>query len=86
MTSSLLPSPIFLLRNTYSALNALAGHYNNFGSQAPIPKKRLERLVKVGSGSGRKGCFDLWCYREGFMRGYRRGYRRDCRWYGLERN
>ena len=34
--------------NTYSALNALAGHYNNFGTQAPIPKKRLERLVKVG--------------------------------------
>lgn len=32
--------------NTYSALNALAGHFNNFGSQAPIPKKRLERLVK----------------------------------------
>ncbi len=34
-------------RNTYSALNALAGHYNSFGAQAPIPKKRLERLVKV---------------------------------------
>lgn len=32
--------------NTYSALNALAGHYNSFGSQAAIPKKRLERLVK----------------------------------------
>lgn len=32
--------------NTYSALNALAGHFNNFGAQAPIPKKRLERLVK----------------------------------------
>mmetsp|Transcript_10515 Transcript_10515/g.22586 ORF Transcript_10515/g.22586 Transcript_10515/m.22586 type:complete len:188 (-) Transcript_10515:350-913(-) len=32
--------------NTYSALNALAGHFNSFGAQAPIPKKRLERLVK----------------------------------------
>ncbi|GAX74464.1 hypothetical protein CEUSTIGMA_g1913.t1 [Chlamydomonas eustigma] len=32
--------------NTYSALNTLAGHYNNFGTQAPIPKKRLERLNK----------------------------------------
>lgn len=32
--------------NTYSALNALAGHYNSFGVEAPIPKKRLERLVK----------------------------------------
>lgn len=32
--------------NTYSAFNALAGHYNSFGTQAPIPKKRLERLVK----------------------------------------
>lgn len=35
------------LRNTYSALNALAGHYNSFGTSAPIPKKRLDRLVKV---------------------------------------
>lgn len=32
--------------NTYSALNALTGHYNSFGTQAPIPKKRLERLNK----------------------------------------
>lgn len=32
--------------NTYSALNALTGHYNSFGTQAPIPKKRLERLSK----------------------------------------
>lgn len=36
-------------RNTYSALNALAGHYNSFGATAPIPKKRLERLTKVSS-------------------------------------
>ncbi|KAF8072575.1 poc1a [Scenedesmus sp. PABB004] len=32
--------------NTYSALNALAGHYNSFGATAPIPKKRLDRLSK----------------------------------------
>ncbi|KAF6264532.1 photosystem II Pbs27-domain-containing protein, partial [Scenedesmus sp. NREL 46B-D3] len=32
--------------NTYSALNALAGHYNSFGATAPIPKKRLDRLQK----------------------------------------
>jgi photosystem II Psb27 protein len=32
--------------NTYSALNTLAGHYNSFGTQAPLPKKRLERLTK----------------------------------------
>lgn len=32
--------------NTYSAINALAGHYNSFGTQAPIPKKRLDRLNK----------------------------------------
>lgn len=32
--------------NTYSAINALAGHYNSFGTQAPIPKKRLDRLTK----------------------------------------
>ena len=33
--------------NTYSALNALAGHYNNFGATTPVPKKRLERAQKV---------------------------------------
>ncbi|KXZ50584.1 hypothetical protein GPECTOR_16g759 [Gonium pectorale] len=32
--------------NTYSALNALAGHFNSFGATTPIPKKRLERLQK----------------------------------------
>jgi hypothetical protein len=36
--------------NTYSALNALAGHYNSFGATAPIPKKRLDRLTKVSLG------------------------------------
>ena len=47
--------------NTYSALNALAGHYNNFGTQAPIPKKRLERLVKVGGrGPGRGAGWVGW--------------------------
>lgn len=35
-----------LCSNAYSALNALAGHYNNFGTNAPIPKKRLERIEK----------------------------------------
>jgi photosystem II Psb27 protein len=24
----------------------MAGHYNNFGTKAPIPKKRLDRLNK----------------------------------------
>jgi photosystem II Psb27 protein len=32
--------------NTYSVLNALAGHYNSFGATAPIPKKRLDRINK----------------------------------------
>lgn len=36
-----------LRRNTYSALNAIAGHYNSFGADAPLPKKRLERVQKV---------------------------------------
>ncbi|KAL6764367.1 photosystem II Pbs27-domain-containing protein [Haematococcus lacustris] len=31
---------------TYSVLNALAGHYNSFGATAPIPKKRMERITK----------------------------------------
>ena len=26
--------------NTYSALNALAGHFNSFGATAPIPKNK----------------------------------------------
>ena len=33
-------------RNTYTALNALAGHFNSFGTTAPLPKKRLERINK----------------------------------------
>ena len=33
--------------NTYSALSALAGHYNSFGPETPVPKKRLERITKV---------------------------------------
>ena len=33
-------------RNTYSALNAVAGHYNSFGADTPLPKKRLDRVVK----------------------------------------
>merc|ERR1711964_133269 len=32
--------------NMYSAVNALSGHYNNFGPTAPIPKKRLERVLQ----------------------------------------
>eukprot|EP01023_Acetabularia_acetabulum_P064420 TRINITY_DN832_c0_g1_i1.p1 TRINITY_DN832_c0_g1~~TRINITY_DN832_c0_g1_i1.p1 ORF type:complete len:176 (-),score=38.96 TRINITY_DN832_c0_g1_i1:368-895(-) len=32
--------------NLYSALNAIAGHYNSFGLEAPIPKKRLDRVQK----------------------------------------
>ncbi|KAL3143327.1 hypothetical protein ABBQ38_002164 [Trebouxia sp. C0009 RCD-2024] len=31
---------------TYSAVNALAGHFNSFGLTAPVPKKRLERIQK----------------------------------------
>jgi len=38
--------------NTYSVLNALAGHYNSFGTTAPIPKKRLERINKVRAAAG----------------------------------
>lgn len=33
--------------NTYAAVNALAGHLNSFGPTAPVPKKRLERMIKV---------------------------------------
>lgn len=31
---------------TYTVLNALAGHFNSFGNNAPLPKKRLDRIVK----------------------------------------
>lgn len=34
-------------RNTYTTLNALAGHFNSFGNAQPLPKKRFERAVKV---------------------------------------
>jgi hypothetical protein len=33
--------------NTYSALNAVAGHYNNFGTKYPLPVKRAERALKA---------------------------------------
>ncbi len=32
-----------------SALSAIAGHYNNFGTDYPIPAKRKERILKVAS-------------------------------------
>eukprot|EP00210_Caulerpa_lentillifera_P004178 g3984.t1 len=32
--------------NTYSVVNALQGHFNSFGTEAPLPKKRLERMLK----------------------------------------
>ena len=35
--------------NTYSALNAVAGHYNNFGTKYPLPAKRAERALKARS-------------------------------------
>lgn len=33
--------------NTYSAMNALAGHFNSFGNTTPVPKKRLERVLQA---------------------------------------
>eukprot|EP00898_Chlorokybus_atmophyticus_P007077 jgi/Chlat1/7370/Chrsp6S07409 len=32
--------------NVYTALNALAGHYNSFGPTYPLPAKRKERVLK----------------------------------------
>ena len=37
---------VVCFRNTYSALNAVAGHYNNFGTKYPLPAKRAERALK----------------------------------------
>jgi len=31
---------------TYTVVNALSGHFNSFGNNAPLPKKRLDRIVK----------------------------------------
>jgi hypothetical protein len=61
------PLYVALCSNTYSALNALAGHYNSFGATAPIPKKRLERLTKVR----RHGLTDQWFWRGGEKGGRR---------------
>ena len=33
--------------NLYSAVNALAGHWNSFGADAPVPKKRYARIAKA---------------------------------------
>lgn len=35
------------LRNVYSALNAVAGHYNSFGTKYALPAKRAERVEKA---------------------------------------
>merc|ERR1712224_635836 len=32
--------------NTYTVVNAITGHFNNFGTGSPIPKKRLERILQ----------------------------------------
>lgn len=32
--------------NVYSALNAVSGHYNNFGTKYPLPAKRKERVLQ----------------------------------------
>lgn len=31
--------------NVYSALNAVSGHYNNFGTKYPLPQKRKDRVM-----------------------------------------
>ncbi|GHP07275.1 hypothetical protein PPROV_000601600 [Pycnococcus provasolii] len=31
--------------NTYSALNAIAGHYNSFGTKTNLPKKRMDQVL-----------------------------------------
>lgn len=41
---------IFASRNVYSALNAVAGHYNSFGTKYPLPAKRADRVTKVCGG------------------------------------
>ena len=32
--------------NVYSALNAVSGHYNNFGTKYPLPQKRKDRVLE----------------------------------------
>jgi photosystem II Psb27 protein len=32
--------------NVYSAVNAVAGHYNNFGPTYPLPAKRKDRIFE----------------------------------------
>jgi len=39
--------------NTYSAINAVLGHYNNFSASTLFPKRRLERVVKEIDDAGR---------------------------------
>uniref|UniRef100_A0A7S2Z2E5 Uncharacterized protein n=1 Tax=Chloropicon laureae TaxID=464258 RepID=A0A7S2Z2E5_9CHLO len=39
--------------NTYSVINAVLGHYNNFGADTLFPRKRLERATKEVDDAGR---------------------------------
>ena len=32
--------------NVYSALNAVSGHFNNFGTKYPLPAKRKDRVLQ----------------------------------------
>lgn len=47
LTRPLYPAPAFRAPRsvTYAVCNTLAGHYNSFGVDAPLPKKRKERLA-----------------------------------------
>ena len=40
--------------NMYSALNAIAGHYNSFGTTYPLPKKRYDRILQECEVAGRR--------------------------------
>ncbi len=49
--------------NTYTTLNALAGHFNSFGNAQPLPKKRFERAVKVLPPLSFQCCIPpCWCH------------------------
>ena len=32
--------------NVYSSLNAISGHYNNFGTRYPLQKRRSDRITQ----------------------------------------
>ena len=76
-----------LHRNTYTTLNALAGHFNSFGNAQLLPKKRFERAVKVRAACSERLSCTLWVDTDRtILNAFDLGLFACCRKLGMPRN